>query len=385
MSDLDLLSYATPRQQEYLNALKAAGSVPKAAQQLGVARSTLERSLRHLKARAASRGHSPQHDMTHVVPEGYRVKGVSTYYDNDGKVRGQWVKSKADDAAREQMLRDAYEVLAADLPKVAPMQPLERCISDLITLYTLTDCHVGMYSWADETGDDWDLDIAEQTLLGCFVEMIKATPDAEVGFINQLGDFLHYDSLLPLTPTSGHVVDADSRYSKMVTTAVRILRRVITMALEKHNKVVVLLAEGNHDLASSVWLRVMFKSLYENEPRVEIIDSPLPYYVYEHGKTMLAFHHGHLKKNDQLPLLFATQFPELWGTTKWRYCHTGHRHHTDEKEHSGMYVVQHPTLAARDAYAARSGWQSNRLVTSITYHKEYGQVVRNTVVPEMMQ
>lgn len=385
MSDLDLLSYATPRQQEYLNALKAAGSVPKAAQQLGVARSTLERSLRHLKARAASRGHSPQHDMTHVVPEGYRVKGVSTYYDNDGKVRGQWVKSKADDAAREQMLRDAYEVLAADLPKVAPMQTLKRCISDLVTLYTLTDCHVGMYSWADETGDDWDLDIAEQTLLGCFVEMIKATPDAEVGFINQLGDFLHYDSLLPLTPTSGHVVDADSRYSKMVTTAVRILRRVITMALEKHNKVVVLLAEGNHDLASSVWLRVMFKSLYENEPRVEIIDSPLPYYVYEHGKTMLAFHHGHLKKNDQLPLLFATQFPELWGTTKWRYCHTGHRHHTDEKEHSGMYVVQHPTLAARDAYAARGGWQSNRLVTSITYHKEYGQVVRNTVVPEMMQ
>lgn len=385
MSDLDLLSYATPRQQEYLNALKAAGSVPKAAQQLGVARSTLERSLRHLKARAASRGHSPQHDMTHVVPEGYRVKGVSTYYDNDGKVRGQWVKSKADDAAREQMLRDAYEVLAADLPKVAPMQTLKRCISDLVTLYTLTDCHVGMYSWADETGDDWDLDIAEQTLLGCFVEMIKATPDAEVGFINQLGDFLHYDSLLPLTPTSGHVVDADSRYSKMVTTAVRILRSVITMALEKHNKVVVLLAEGNHDLASSVWLRVMFKSLYENEPRVEIIDSPLPYYVYEHGKTMLAFHHGHLKKNDQLPLLFATQFPELWGTTKWRYCHTGHRHHTDEKEHSGMYVVQHPTLAARDAYAARGGWQSNRLVTSITYHKEYGQVVRNTVVPEMMQ
>lgn len=382
---MDLLSYATPRQQEYLNALKAAGSVPKAAQQLGVARSTLERSLRHLKARAASRGHSPQHDMTHVVPEGYRVKGVSTYYDNDGKVRGQWVKSKADDAAREQMLRDAYEVLAADLPKVAPMQTLKRCISDLVTLYTLTDCHVGMYSWADETGDDWDLDIAEQTLLGCFVEMIKATPDAEVGFINQLGDFLHYDSLLPLTPTSGHVVDADSRYSKMVTTAVRILRRVITMALEKHNKVVVLLAEGNHDLASSVWLRVMFKSLYENEPRVEIIDSPLPYYVYEHGKTMLAFHHGHLKKNDQLPLLFATQFPELWGTTKWRYCHTGHRHHTDEKEHSGMYVVQHPTLAARDAYAARGGWQSNRLVTSITYHKEYGQVVRNTVVPEMMQ
>ena len=35
--------------------------------------------------------------------------------------------------------------------------------------------------------------------------------------------------------------------------------------------------------------------------------------------------------------------------------YTGHRHHTHEftKEFSGMTVTQHPTLAARDAYASR--------------------------------
>jgi hypothetical protein len=88
----------------------------------------------------------------------------------------------------------------------------------------------------------------------------------------------------------------------------------------KHEKVVVLMAEGNHDMASSVWLRVMFRALYENEPRVEVIDSELPYYCHQHGKTMLAFHHGHLKKNDQLPLLFASQYPEVWGATTKRYA-----------------------------------------------------------------
>jgi len=148
--------------------------------------------------------------------------------------------------------------------------------------------------------------------------------------------------------------------------------------------VVVLMAEGNHDISSSIWLRTMFNALYEKEPRVEVIDSEMPYYVYQHGLTMIAFHHGHLKKNDQLPLLFAAQFARVWGDTEKRYCHSGHRHHVEEKEHSGMTVVQHPTLAARDAYASRGGWIAERQVSAITYHKRYGQVAKITITPDML-
>jgi hypothetical protein len=99
---------------------------------------------------------------------------------------------------------------------------------------------------------------------------------------------------------------------------------------------------------------------------------------------MIAWHHGHLKKPDQLPLLFAAQFPREWGNTTRRYCHTGHLHHVYEKEHSGMIVIQHPTIAARDAYAARGGWIADRSVSAITYHSQFGQVGRTTVVPEMI-
>ncbi|WP_217468975.1 hypothetical protein, partial [Paraburkholderia phenoliruptrix] len=77
--------------------------------------------------------------------------------------------------------------------------------------------------------------------------------------------------------------------------------------------------------------------------------------------------------------------PKVWGDTIKRYCSTGHRHHVEEKEHSGMTVIQHPTLAARDAYAARGGWLSERSATAITYHSQFGQVARNTVVPEMFE
>lgn len=106
--------------------------------------------------------------------------------------------------------------------------------------------------------------------------------------------------------------------------------------------------------------------------------------AWQHGETMLGFHHGHLKKNDALPLLFAAQFPRMWGGTTRRYVHCGHWHHVSEKEHSGLTVIQHPTLAARDAYAARGGYHADRKVSAITYHAQHGEVARNTVVPEML-
>ena len=241
-----------------------------------------------------------------------------------------------------------------------------------------------MLAWHKEGGADWDLEIAERTLTGAFDRLVESSPPARTCVVAQLGDFLHSDGLLPVTPTSNHILDQDGRFSKVVQAAVRVLRRVIRTALDHHETVHVLMAEGNHDMASSVWLRVMFKALYENEPRVQMIDGELPFYAMQHGQTMLAWHHGHLKKNDALPLLFAAQYPRMWGDTTKRYCHTGHRHHVEEKEHSGMTVLQHSTLAARDAYAARGGWHSERQATSITYHSRWGQVARHTVTPEML-
>jgi hypothetical protein len=384
--DAQLASFATPRQLEILEALEKHGSHGKAAKALGCDKSLVGNVVRALKYKAAKQGYSPEHDMTKTVPDGFVVKGVSTYYDEEGKPRGQWVKSSADDQAREAAIRAAYEAMAQELPKLGPVVPNPGTYAaNLATVYTLTDSHVGMLAWHKEGGADWDLSIAEGVLTGCFQRMVESSPKSAVGVVNQLGDFLHFDSLSAVTPTSGHLLDADGRFYKVVETAVRILRRVVDLALSRHEKVVVLMAEGNHDLASSVWLRVMFKALYENEPRVEVIDTPLPYYVYQHGKTMLAFHHGHLKKNDQLPILFASQFPKIWGETEKRYAHTGHRHHVEEKEHSGITVVQHPTLAARDAYAARGGWIADRQVRAITYHAQYGEVGRVTVTPEMVQ
>jgi hypothetical protein len=383
--DTKLKEFGNKLQAERLDAVNVHGTYRDAAAALGVTSTAIRQSIAIMERNAARQGYAPEHDMTRTVPDGFQVKGVSTYYNADGKPIGQWVKSSADDLRRKQLMEEAFEAMADELPRIEPSVTQSIHIQSLCNLYVMTDCHVGMLAWHKEGGADWDLKIAERVLTGCFEQMVMSSPQAGTGIVAQLGDWLHSDGLVPVTPTSHHILDQDGRFSKIVQVSIRILRRLVDFALVRHEKVIILMAEGNHDMASSVWLRIMFKALYENEPRVQVIDSELPYYVYRHGKCMIAFHHGHIKKNDALPILFASQYANIWGETIKRYAHTGHRHHVEEKEHSGMTVVQHPTLAARDAYAARGGWMAERQVSAITYHETYGQVSKITVIPEMLE
>lgn len=385
-----MLPYATTVQAKYVEAIRLHGSGRAASLALGVSSDAVSKSIRALKRAAALKGLAPEFGMTNPVPDGFTLRGRSVLRRVDPKT-GQkvevlsWDKSSADDERRAEMLREAFAAMSEEVPRVAPIAAPADTADALCNVFTLTDCHVGMMAWRKEGGADWDLAIAERTLMSAFEQMVERSPAATSCVVNQLGDFLHWDGLLPVTPGHGHVLDADGRFSKMVRTAIRILRRVIDLALSRHQRVFVVMAEGNHDLASSVWLRIMFAALYENEPRVSVIDSELPYYCHQHGEVMLAFHHGHLTKNERLPLLFAAQYPQVWGSTTKRFAHCGHRHHEETKEHSGMKVVQHSTLAARDAYAARGGWMSERQATAYTYHSRWGQVGSVTVCPEMLE
>lgn len=319
-----------------------------------------------------------------AAPEQYFVKGVSTLYGAEGEVKQQWVKTQADDEQRAAAAKAAIAELCSAVPPQAPIAPPSHFAPKLCNTYVFTDYHMGMLAWGKEAGADWDLDIAEKVLLGCFEQMIAAAPPARKGILIQLGDFLHTDGMVPITPAHGNVLDADSRFQKIVAVTIRCLRKITNRLLEKHEEVEVLNAEGNHDPTSSIWLQQMFAALYENEPRIKVCDSPLPYYAFQWGKTMIAAHHGHLSRNNSLPALMAAQFPKMWGETTKRYVHCGHKHHIDEKEHPGIVVVQHPTLAARDAYAARGGWMAERAARCETYHSEFGQVARAIVTPEMV-
>jgi len=383
--DENLYQYATPRQKEVLEAIDRLGSARAASIELGINIGGASDAYIAVKRKAARFGYAPDHDFTRPVPEGYVAKGVSTYYNAEGKPAGQWVKASLSHQALVEAMKEAIdgfkdEILPASLI-AAPASSEEH----LCNLYTFTDYHLGMLAWHKEGGSDWSIAIAEKTILAALAQMIDQSPKAHTAVLNIQGDFLHTDGKTPVTPASKHVLDADSRFPKIRRSAIRIIRSLVAISLSRHQEVRLIIAEGNHDEESAGWLSDLFAVHYEEDPRVTVNDSVLPFYVLEWGSTMLGIHHGHKVKNESLPLLFAAQFPQEWGRTTRREIHCGHRHHRDEKEYNGVTVVQHPTLAARDAYAARGGWIADRAAWAITYHKKYGAVGRVMITTEMLE
>lgn len=336
------------------------------------------------KALNARRGVSPEHDMTHPAAPGYMVKGTSTLYRGDEPLV-QWVKTDQDREAMLAAMHAASSALAENIPREKPRQPPASTLDELLNCYVVTDHHFGMLSWPEETGQAWDTDIAEAMLVRWFGAAISQAPNAKRAVFAQCGDFLHADGLRALTPENKNLLDVDSRFQRVVRVVIRAIRRVIGMLLAKHEQVHVIMAEGNHDEASSVWLREMLAVLYEREPRVTVDVSPDPYYCVEHGKTALFFHHGHKRDVKDIDSVFAAKFRAVFGRTQYAYAHLGHRHSVEVKETPMMVIERHQTLAARDAYASRGGWLSGRSAQAITYHRDRGEVGRVRVSAGMLE
>ena len=376
----------TDKEREIIQAWMEIGTKTGAAHKLGKDESNVRKTIKRVMNRASLQGYAPDSDMIHVAPDTHFVKGTSTLY-KDGEVSIQWVKTDKKLEDQYAVMQAAAEALREDIKQVEP-SPASAVLhnSKLVNQYTITDYHLGMLAWGEETrGEDWDLDIAENTLVKWFESAINQSPDSETAIFAQIGDMLHWDGMEAVTPSHGHILDADSRFQKLIRVAIRSMAKITQMLLKKHKHVHIIHAQGNHDLASSAWLREMFHFYYANEPRVTVDNSADPYYCYEFGKVSLFFHHGHKRNVASIPTVFAAKFREVFGRTKYSYGHMGHKHSVDRKEGNLMIIEQHQTLASADAYSAAGGWCSDASAQCITYHKEFGEVSRVRITPNMLK
>lgn len=381
------LAYCTTKkQQAVITSLIKTQSITRTAEELGISVEAARKPYRVVTSRASEQGYSPDHDMNHAVPDSHYVKGVSTLYDDEGRVRMQWVKSdkRVEDALK--YLHQIAEELKEEVPTSPSVTPPKHGHKELLNTYVVTDYHLGMAAWGEETKDeDWDTKKSEDLLVNWFAQAIALSPRAETAVFAQLGDFLHWDSMMPVTPTSGHILDADGKYQNTVRVAIKCITRITQMLLEKYPKVHLIMAEGNHDISSSIWLREMLAHYYSNEPRITVDVNPDPYYCVEHGETSLFFHHGHKRRPSNISSVFVAKFRDVFGRTKNSYAHMGHMHHTDIKENDLMIVEQHQTLSAKDSHCSRGGWHSGRSANVITYHNKYGEVSRLRLSPELIK
>ena len=353
--------------EEILRLFEIHGTATPVARALELTESSVRRRLHKLRRN----GVLPESSGP-VLP----VTGRSTLVKSDGTIAMQWIKQNSNGRlSDEEVLAIVKDSFADQLPVKRIAAPVKRA-SDLLVVYPMGDPHIGMYAWAEETGADFDLQIAEHNLVNAVRHLVQQAPPAKYAMVVNVGDFFHADSMENRTMRSGHALDVDTRWAKVLRVGIRAMRACIEAALEKHDEVRVINEIGNHDDHTSQMLTIALSLLYENNPRVTFDESPAKFHYHEFGKNLIGVTHGDKVKADKLSGIMATDRPAEWGRTRHRYWYTGHVHTRQVFELAGCSVESFRTLAARDAWTAGAGYRSGRDMQMIALHKEHGEVSR---------
>ena len=309
-----------------------------------------------------------------ILPEGQVLKGVSSLVDGEGAISRQWIKTDAIKSNWQHLMSVALERVRHIEPIQLVSRPAPTTDRDEYTVYPVTDWHVGLAS-AVQAG--WTLDKAAATYREAFGRLVQSKYPANSALLVFMGDFTHTDNQTNTTPRSGKPLDVTGDYSAIVETAMQLVVDVIDLAVASHARVTVVYLAGNHDEATAVVMQAALKRLYALHTQVKVETCGRFYYQVV-GRTLLGFTHGHTVKREQLPMIMATDQPQLWGASVQRVWHTGHIHHKTLMESIGCIVESHAAPTPADKWHNDSGYRSRRSMTSITYDTT-GEIARNTV------
>ena len=365
----------TERQKEVVNAVIKNGSATKAAKELKCDRRTVDKMIVRLEKIAASNGVAPHRDLTHQTAEGFQAKRISTAYKEDGSVALQWVIQEPDKQSLQQRLNYMLEGIKDDLTgfKKAVKAPA-KVNADYLAMYIIGDHHFGMLADSETKldDDDWDVKIASKILLDSTERLANRVGDAEIGVLLNVGDFFHADSSKNET-TAGTRVDVDTRIGKTFKLAGRLFQILVEKMLKTHKKVVVINVRGNHDSDMACHLSSCLEIIYDNEPRVEVLQNYSKFIHYQWENNLFVFHHGDRIKHEQILQTVIKNLDDQWSQSKNRYCHLGHIHHHIAREVGSMHFEHFGSLTSTDQWHSDSGYGAERSMTAVVYHKEHGE------------
>ena len=320
------------------------------------------------------------------VAIGQILSGVSTRYKDDGTVGTEWVKTNVAAEAQLNAMNLAIEELQKRVIPTLPKTYNGINDDDILVKIPIADAHIGLLTWHKEVGQDFDLTIAKDLYTDAVGRLISTSPSASTCLLLDLGDTIHTDDQSNQTKASKHQLDVDGRFDKQFDMVIHILTTMIDLALEKYKTVIFRKTRGNHDPDSSVAIGALLDAYYRNEPRVKIERSPSLFWHMKFGKTLHFSTHGHTtRKQSVLPEIVAHDCRDIWSEcTAGVYIDTGHVHHQQILETRTATCESHNSLAVGDQFNFGHGYRSLRNMKLIAYHKDYGEIARNTVSYKMI-
>lgn len=360
---------------EALQALEAAGgNKTLAAETLTLNRNTFRHRINEAEKRFPN-GSELRDELEARIAKGFELRAYSQFTKTEA---GDpiWLKTRKAERDYWAGMTAAIEGVRSDPPKIKAAPPPKDASFDLVPWLQIGDAHIGMLSAEPETGANFDVTIAELEICTAAADLIDRAPACKRMVVNDLGDGTHYETFRAMTEASGHPVDFDTRYWKMVQAYIRITRFIIERALTKAETVDYIANQGNHSRSNDIWIAALVEAVYGPTGRVNVIRNESPFIAYRMGKTLVMIHHGDKAKPEKCRNVMATDFAADWGETKFRYIDGGHVHHSQKKELEGCMFESWSNLAPMDKYAHDGGWRSKQCMTLVVRSRTYGEDIR---------
>lgn len=264
-----------------------------------------------------------------------------------------WLKKKSVSHA------DAVKELIAKIPTLQFKIPkADFATMNLAMELCPFDLHLGKMAWGKETGElDYDLKIARahfRSVIDEHLEYAKWHRVRKIVYI--LGqDLMHTENYLPVTSKAGNILDVDNRFPKILSEAKAITLEALYKCIWVAPTEVIWIP-GNHDMQGSLYMSEIVKEHFRGEERIAVDNNPKQKKARLWGNLLVGWTHDASRRQVNLVNVLPQFFSELWGQSKFREWHTGHKHKKDEVKYlpvlteGGTIIRQIPTLSQIDAW-----------------------------------
>ena len=143
-------------------------------------------------------------------------------------------------------------------------------------------------------------------------------------------------------------------------------------ALSSTAPVDVLVVPGNHDTERMFYIGDVLMAYFKDSESVNIVNSGEYRTYYEYGTNMILFTHGDKEKVADLPLIMATEQPEMFARTKYREVHMGHLHKEKVNEYRGIKTRFLPSICPTDTWHKMMGYANQKAAQAFLWNKDSG-------------
>lgn len=234
--------------------------------------------------------------------------------------------------------KDVVEQLLKDVPKMELKQKIHGKRNLVIPL---SDLHFPILT----------LDKAQEYLTDV-VELIQKGYNTIV--LESLGDIFHSNAMKSSQTIKGTQLE-DVDMVSAIEYAKKFFGLIIEVALQYSNEVRIEFAEGNHSAMEYMFLTY----LEARYPQAKVNKHNKARIAYKLGNVGIMLTHGHMGKKKDYPMLFATEFKDVWASSSWLECHQGHYHTMEAQNVNGVIHRQLGTIKPNDSYEEENGFTMN--------------------------